>query len=201
MSTIDYTQLKAELIEELALSELAPEKQDELLGKMLEALLKRIFMNTMERLGDEAFAAETLVSLDDYVKRAPEGQKQIYFATGPDLATLLKNPNLEVFRRKNLEVLYLADPIDEIALQQLSVDGYGALVSMILDAARELCQGRVLFALEGGYHLTALPWCVRRTIELLRGDAPAPDPLGAAAASSAAGFDQMLARIKALHAL
>lgn len=53
MSTIDYTQLKAELIEELALSELAPEKQDELLGKMLEALLKRIFMNTMERLGDE----------------------------------------------------------------------------------------------------------------------------------------------------
>lgn len=52
MSTIDYTQLRADLIEELALSGLAPEKQDELLGKMLEALLKRIFMNTMERLGE-----------------------------------------------------------------------------------------------------------------------------------------------------
>ncbi|TXG75854.1 hypothetical protein E6Q11_06360 [Candidatus Dojkabacteria bacterium] len=53
MSTIDYTKLRAELIEELALSGLAPEKQDELLGRMLEALLKRIFMNTMERLGEE----------------------------------------------------------------------------------------------------------------------------------------------------
>lgn len=53
MSTIDYTKLRAELIEELALSGLAPEKQDELLGKMLEALLKRIFMGTMERLGEE----------------------------------------------------------------------------------------------------------------------------------------------------
>lgn len=52
MSTIDYTKLRADLIEELALSGLAPEKQDELLDKMLEALLKRIFMNTMERLGD-----------------------------------------------------------------------------------------------------------------------------------------------------
>ena len=113
---------------------------------------------------------------------------------------------LPAVRRFRPEVIlvsagYDAHFADEIALQQLSVDGYGALVSMILDAARELCQGRVLFALEGGYHLTALPWCVRRTIELLRGDAPAPDPLGAAPAGSVAGFDQMLARIKALHAL
>lgn len=53
MSTIDYTKLREELVEELALSGLAPEKQDELLGKMLEALLKRIFMNTMERLGED----------------------------------------------------------------------------------------------------------------------------------------------------
>lgn len=53
MSKIDYTQLRQDLIQELALSGLSPEKQDELLGKMLEALLKRIFMNTMERLGEE----------------------------------------------------------------------------------------------------------------------------------------------------
>ncbi len=53
MNTIDYTKLREDLIDELALAGLAPEKQDELLGKMLEALLKRIFMNTMERLGEE----------------------------------------------------------------------------------------------------------------------------------------------------
>jgi hypothetical protein len=50
---IDYTKLEAELVEELALSGLAPKKRQELLGRMLEALLKRIFMGTMERLGEE----------------------------------------------------------------------------------------------------------------------------------------------------
>ena len=68
---------------------------------------------------------------------------------------------------------------DDIAMQQLSVDGYGALVSVVKSLAEdELCDGRILAAQEGGYHLTALPWCVRRTIELLRGDPPTPDPLG-----------------------
>lgn len=53
MNTIDYTELKQELIKELALSGLSPDKQEELLGKMLEALLKRIFMGTMDRLGEQ----------------------------------------------------------------------------------------------------------------------------------------------------
>jgi acetoin utilization deacetylase AcuC-like enzyme len=96
---------------------------------------------------------------------------------------------------------YDAHFADEIALQQLSVDGYGALVSMILDAARDLCDGRVLFALEGGYHLAALPWSIRRTIELLLGDAPTPDPLGTVASAAPPGFGEMLARVKTLHEL
>ena len=53
MNTIDYTELKKELIKELALSGLAPEKQEELLGRMLEVLLKRVFMGTMDQLGEK----------------------------------------------------------------------------------------------------------------------------------------------------
>lgn len=49
---IDYSKIEAELVEELALAGLPKPKQEELLAKMLEALLKRIFMDTMERLGD-----------------------------------------------------------------------------------------------------------------------------------------------------
>ncbi len=60
MNTIDYTQLKQELVKELALEGLSPEKQEELLGKMLEALLKRIFMGTMDRLGEKG--------IEDYEK-------------------------------------------------------------------------------------------------------------------------------------
>jgi acetoin utilization deacetylase AcuC-like enzyme len=97
---------------------------------------------------------------------------------------------------------YDAHFADDIAYQRLSVDGYGALVAMVKGAADELCDGRVVAALEGGYHLTALPWCVRRTIEILGDRVAAPDPLGAADASPpSAGFDKTLALVKRLHGL
>ncbi|MBS0267153.1 MAG: molecular chaperone HtpG [Planctomycetes bacterium] len=59
------------------------------------------------------------VSLDDYLKRAAEGQTQIYYLSGPDLGALSRHPHLEAFRKRNLEVLFLTDPIDEFALTQL----------------------------------------------------------------------------------
>jgi acetoin utilization deacetylase AcuC-like enzyme len=90
---------------------------------------------------------------------------------------------------------------DDIAMQQLSVDGYGALASMVNRAADDLCGGRVLYAQEGGYHLVALPWCVRRTIELLRGDAPTPDPVGRVDSDEPAGFDEVIGRVKEIHGI
>lgn len=59
------------------------------------------------------------VSLDDYLQRAPEGQSQIYYLSGPDLAALNRHPHLEALRKRNLEVLFLNDPVDEFALVQL----------------------------------------------------------------------------------
>jgi acetoin utilization deacetylase AcuC-like enzyme len=96
---------------------------------------------------------------------------------------------------------YDAHFADEIAGQQLSVDGYGVLVAMLKEAAAQLCDGRLLLALEGGYHLVALPWSIRRTIEILHGDPPAPDPLGTAISPTPPAFDAMLTEVKARHAL
>lgn len=59
------------------------------------------------------------VSLDSYLKRAVEGQEQIYYLSGPDLDALKRHPHLEAFRKRSLEVLFLDDPIDEFALTQL----------------------------------------------------------------------------------
>lgn len=59
------------------------------------------------------------VSLDSYLKRAAEGQEQIYYLSGPDLDALSRHPHLEAFRKRGLEVLFLDDPIDEFALTQL----------------------------------------------------------------------------------
>jgi acetoin utilization deacetylase AcuC-like enzyme len=113
---------------------------------------------------------------------------------------------LPALRRFRPEILLVsagfdAHHADDIAYEDLSVDGYGALTSMLRDAARELCGGRALFALEGGYHLVALPWCVRRTIELLAGEEPAPDPLGPVDVPEPPAFAASLAEVKRLHRL
>ena len=96
---------------------------------------------------------------------------------------------------------YDAHYADDLAGERLSVDGYGALVSMLRDAAADLCDGRIVFALEGGYHPVALPWSIRRTIEILTAMPPTPDPLGPIAVAEPAGFGAMLAHVRALHAL
>lgn len=66
--------------------------------------------------GDDRNAA---VSLDDYLKRAAEGQTQIYYLTGIHREKLASHPRLAPFRARNLEVLLLVDPVDEFALAQL----------------------------------------------------------------------------------
>lgn len=50
---IDYTKIEEELAEGLGMSGLPKERREELLAKMLEALMKRIFMDTMDRLGEQ----------------------------------------------------------------------------------------------------------------------------------------------------
>jgi molecular chaperone HtpG len=73
------------------------------------------------------------VSLDEYLKRAPEGQSQIYYLSGPNLDAMQKSPHLEIFRKRNLEVLFMEDPIDEYALIQLR--SYNGKEVMSIDGA------------------------------------------------------------------
>jgi molecular chaperone HtpG len=62
---------------------------------------------------------EAMISLDEYIARTSEEQKQIYYISGVDLPTIERNPNLEAFRSRGLEVLYLIDPVDEFVLNHL----------------------------------------------------------------------------------
>jgi molecular chaperone HtpG len=60
-----------------------------------------------------------LTSFADYIARAKEDQKEIYYAYGPSREALSLSPHLEVFRRKHVEVLYLYEPIDEFVMDAL----------------------------------------------------------------------------------
>ncbi|HOO13875.1 MAG TPA: molecular chaperone HtpG [Candidatus Marinimicrobia bacterium] len=53
-----------------------------------------------------------LTSLDEYIARMPKDQKEIYYLTGENREIAERNPKLEYFRKHNLEVLLLVDPID-----------------------------------------------------------------------------------------
>jgi len=64
-------------------------------------------------------AGDGLTDLKEYIGRMPEGQKEIYFLGGSDRSTIEKNPALEIFRKKDYEVLYLTDPLDEFVLDHL----------------------------------------------------------------------------------
>jgi len=67
----------------------------------------------------QADATGGVTSLTEYIARMPESQSQIYYISGPNAASLARNPNLEIFRKRKLEVLHLTDPVDEIVLSQL----------------------------------------------------------------------------------
>ncbi|MCE1273504.1 MAG: molecular chaperone HtpG [Chlorobiales bacterium] len=59
------------------------------------------------------------VTLKQYVERMAEGQTEIYYHAGANRAQMLAHPNLEYFRKKELEVLLLSDPVDVFVIPSI----------------------------------------------------------------------------------
>jgi molecular chaperone HtpG len=64
-------------------------------------------------------SGDDMVSFKEYIARMKEGQKHIYYITGESRQQVANSPFIEKLKNKNIEVLYLVDPIDEYAIQQL----------------------------------------------------------------------------------
>merc|ERR1711920_1132863 len=60
------------------------------------------------------------ISLDKYLDRMQESQESIYYMSGDSLETMKKAPALQIFQKKDLEVLILSDHLDEPCLQKLA---------------------------------------------------------------------------------
>ena len=62
---------------------------------------------------------DELASFKDYVGRMSEEQEEIYYLTGEAKETIQRNPNLEYFRKNEIEVLLLTEPVDVFTLPQV----------------------------------------------------------------------------------
>merc|ERR1712167_124726 len=109
-------------------AEIAENKED--YNKFYEQFQKNIKLGVHEDSTNRTKIAELMrfstsksgdeqISLKEYVDRMKEGQNDIYYITGESIAAVSSSPFLETLRKKGLEVLYMVDPVDEYAVQQL----------------------------------------------------------------------------------
>jgi len=91
---------------------------------------------------------------------------------------------------------------DPLAYMLLSVSGYTDIARMLYELAAEVCAGRLVFTLEGGYHLDALAYSVLNTFAILLGDEKweTVDPLGPSPHAERS-VDEIIARVKQVHRL
>ncbi len=102
-------------------------------GAVLKEGIGEDFANRERLAGLFRFAstqADEGVSLADYVSRMKEGQEAIYYITADSLAAAKGSPQLEIFRKKGIEVLLLVDRVDEWMLSHLYEHEGHALTSV-----------------------------------------------------------------------
>ena len=97
-----------------------------------QAELAKLLRFTTNRSG-----SDELVSLQTYVDRMQPDQAAIYYILGEDRHSIARSPHLDYFRRHDLEVLYLVEPIDSFMIMTLKDFGSKQLRN-VDDAALEL---------------------------------------------------------------
>jgi acetoin utilization deacetylase AcuC-like enzyme len=130
----------------------------------------------------------------------PAGSGDGEYLAGIDRAVV---PKLERFRPELLLVSLGFDAhwADPLAMMQVTIAGYVAMVERLAAFADVLCSGRLALVLEGGYNLEALAYGVLAVSRALRGG-PWEDPIGKAPTRPPVGdVERIFATARALHGI
>jgi len=88
---------------------------------------------------------------------------------------------------------------DQMAMMRASIEGFAQMVVILKGLAAELCQGRLVFTLEGGYNLQVVASSIKATLDVLLDNSEIDDPLGKAEVRKLEGFDEHIGAIKGIH--
>ena len=88
---------------------------------------------------------------------------------------------------------------DQMAMMRASIEGFAQIVVILKGLAAELCQGRLVFTLEGGYNLQVVASSIKATLDVLLDNSEIDDPLGKAEVRKPEGFDEHIGAIKGIH--
>jgi acetoin utilization deacetylase AcuC-like enzyme len=88
---------------------------------------------------------------------------------------------------------------DNLAMMEVSVTGFAEMVKVLKELASELCEGHLVFTLEGGYNLQVDSYALRATFDVLLDSQEIVDPLGKSPARKPEGFQEHIVRIKKIH--
>jgi molecular chaperone HtpG len=131
LTSIRTASVKKILSELKHLSAHEPEKYLQFIGEFNRPLKEGLYGDfanretLLELVRFKSTAVEGLTSLADVKSRMKEGQKSIYYITGGGEALLRTSPLLEIYKKKEIEVLILDDDIDEIVFA--GIDKYGEI--------------------------------------------------------------------------
>jgi len=91
---------------------------------------------------------------------------------------------------------------DHLAMMKVSITGFAQMATILKELAAELCQGRLIFTLEGGYNLRVVASSIKATFDVMLGNSEIDDSLGKASmARKPEGFDEHIEAIKEIHHL
>jgi len=76
-------------------------------------------LSKLLRFESSASEPGKLISLAEYVERMKEGQDEIYYINGPTRESIETGPYMETFKRRELEVIYTMEPIDDFVFTHI----------------------------------------------------------------------------------